>query len=229
MKAITVLLADDHAIVRDSLLAILKLEPDIVVCALARNGRDAVRLAAQHRPDVILMDVAMPGLNGVEATRQIRVENHRAKVIVLSAHNERGYVYRAIREGALGYVLKHASAEMLGCAIREVFKGNAYFSPSVARQVAAYCHEVASAGCSIALPMEGLTLRESEVVQLIAESYSTKQIAAELGISAKTVEKHRQRLMEKVGIHNVAGLTRYAIMHGVVEQAEPPDVAHDCA
>jgi DNA-binding NarL/FixJ family response regulator len=225
---ISVLVADDHAIVRESLRAVLQFEHDIVVCAFAQHGRGAVRLAAEHQPDVIVMDIAMPILNGVEATRQILRENSRARVIVLSAHDEEGYVLRVIKAGALGYLLKHASAEMLGQAIREVHRGGAFFSPGVAKHIAAHCHNIAAfrhASTSLA----ALTARECEVLQMIAEGYGTKQIAVELGLSGKTVEKHRQRLMEKLEIHNIAGLTRYAVIHGVIDCHGTPFAAAEAA
>jgi DNA-binding NarL/FixJ family response regulator len=220
MNPITVLIADDHAIVRESLAWVLKLGSEITVCAEAEDGRQAVRLTALHRPNVILMDIAMPGLNGIEATRQILQVNPAAKIIVLSAHNEPAYVLRVIKVGALGYLLKHSSGEVLAEAIREVHRGNAYFSPSVARQIAAFSHEVIPSRPAAAT-LAKLSSRECEVIQLIAEGSVTKHIAAELGVSPKTIEKHRQRLMEKLDIHNIAGLTRYAMKHGMIEPATP--------
>ncbi|HUR57159.1 MAG TPA: response regulator transcription factor [Opitutaceae bacterium] len=226
MNPIRVLIADDHAIVRESIQAVLKPESDIVVCAVAEDGRCAVRLTAQHKPQVVLMDIAMPGLNGVEATRQILRDNSAAKVIILSAHGEQAYVLRAIKAGALGYLLKHASGEFLARAIREVSKGNAYFSPNVAKEIAA-CSLDFIGGRPGASSLAALSARECEVMQLIAEGRLTKQIADELGVSAKTVEKHRQRLMSKLDIHNIAGLTRYAVLNGVVEHGRIP--AHEAA
>jgi DNA-binding NarL/FixJ family response regulator len=216
MNTIRVLLTDDHAIVRESLMAVLRLEADISICATASDGRQAARLAATHRPDIVLMDVSMPGQNGIDATREILENNARARVIMLSAHGEACYVFGAINAGASGYLLKHTSADILATAIREVHRGHAYFSPSIAGHVARFCRDITTHPGRKRL--EGpLTRREREVVQLVAEGRVNKEIGTELKISRKTVEKHRQTLMHKLAIHNVAGLTRYAVLHGIIE------------
>jgi DNA-binding NarL/FixJ family response regulator len=214
-KPISVLLADDHTIVRQGIRALLEAEGDIRVIGEAATGREVVRLAQILRPDVILMDIAMPGLNGLEATRQIRKAIPDAKVLILSAYSDDGYVEQVIALGGVGYAVKHTSAHALCVAVREIQKGNAYFSPSVARRL-----EIRpSRGGRLNKRGAGLSSREVEVLQLIAEGQANKQVAAELHISVKTVEKHRQRLMEKLNIHDTAGLTRYAIAAGIIESS----------
>ena len=217
LKQITVLLAEDHAIVRQGLCALLKSDGHFLVVGEARTGREAVEMANVLRPAVILMDIAMPVLNGLEATRQILTANPAAKVIVLSAHSDDEYVERMNAAGVSGFLEKQTSAEILVRAIREVAMGKTFFSPSIAKRL----HD----NLSIRRDRDGLlkanarrlTSRESEVLQLVAEGAANKQVAAQLGISIKTVEKHRQHLMDKLNIHETAGLTRYAIAQGIVE------------
>ncbi|MEI6278272.1 MAG: response regulator transcription factor [Verrucomicrobiae bacterium] len=219
MKPITVLLAEDHLIVREGLLALLKLESDIKVVGEAVNGREAVTLAAKLRPDVIVMDVAMPLLNGLEATRQILRATPGAKVLMLSAHGDDAYVEKAMEIGAAGYVIKQSTAHVLADAIREVHAGNPFFSPSVSKR---RFHHQLKAKAMGDLPKENaarLTAREMEVLQLVAEGKANKQTADELKISIKTVEKHRQSVMEKLNIHDTASLTRYAISAGIIESS----------
>jgi DNA-binding NarL/FixJ family response regulator len=219
MKPITVLLAEDHMIVREGFRKLLEAEPDLEVVGEAQTGRQAVVLTRQLRPDVVVMDIAMPLLNGLEATRQIRKSVPGTKVLILSAHSDDAYIEQATALGAAGFLLKQTSSHVLAEAIREVQKGNAFFSPSVARRLA---HEPRSSAARAGLPQKsgvGLSSRELEVLQLIAEGQANKQIATELAISVKTVEKHRQRLMEKLNIHDTAGLTRYAIAAGVIESS----------
>jgi DNA-binding NarL/FixJ family response regulator len=218
-KPITLLLAEDHTIVREGLRALLQTEKDIAIVGEASNGREALVLARRLCPDVVLMDLAMPLLNGLEATRQIRKILPGAKVIILSAHSDDAYVEQAIASGATGYLLKQTSAHTLSEAVREVHKGNTFFCPVVTRQLHNWTREPASnAGRPKSQPPH-LGSREVEVLQLIAEGHLNKQVAAALGISVKTVEKHRQRLMEKLHIHDTAGLTRYAIATGVIESS----------
>jgi len=215
MERITVLLAEDHVVVREGLRALVETEGDIEVVGEATNGREAVRLTKKLRPSVVVMDIAMPLLNGLEATRQILKAISDAKILILSAHKDDEYIKRVTAGGAVGYVLKQDSGKSLCRAIREASKGNTFFSPSVWARVRDQ-HEVSH------LP---LTSREAEVLQLVAEGKANKQIASELGISIKTVEKHRQHLMKKLDIHDTAGLTRYAIATGVIE--DDVDWAHD--
>jgi DNA-binding NarL/FixJ family response regulator len=222
MKPITVLLADDHTIVREGLRTLLEAEGDIKVIGEAANGREAVELAERLRPDVLVMDIAMPGLNGLEAIRQIRKAMPEAKLLILSAHSDDVYVEQVIALGALGYLVKQASAHVLSMAVREVHKGNAYFSPALLRRLESQSPKVSKASRRRGHPssrVSRLSSREVEVLQLIAEGQANKQVAAELRISVKTVEKHRQRLMEKLGIHDTAGLTRYAITVGIIESS----------
>jgi DNA-binding NarL/FixJ family response regulator len=218
-KPITVLLAEDHAIVRQGLCALLNTDGSFRVVGEARTGREAVELARALRPDVILMDIAMPVMNGLEATRQILAANPAAKVIILSAHSDDAYIERTSKAGVAGFLEKQTSAEVLTKAIREVAKGGTYFSPAIAKRL--HHHETKPRDREGFLKANGnrLTSRESEVLQLVAEGSANKQVAAELAISIKTVEKHRQHLMDKLNIHDTAGLTRYAIAAGVIESS----------
>ncbi len=216
MKTISVLLADDHNLVRQGCRALLCLAKDIEVVGEARNGREAVLMTKQHRPDVVLMDLSMPLLNGLVATQQILAELPTTNVIILSGYSDDASVDRLIGIGAAGYLFKHSSAEMLTQAIREVHRGNRFFSPSIMRRLENQDKESVTADGGRSNRGLGLTPRETEVVQLIAESHANKQIAADLGISVKTVQKHRQHLMNKLHIHDTAGLTRYAIAQGII-------------
>ena len=215
-KMISVLLAEDHAIVRQGLCALLNADGHFLMVGEARHGREAVEMAKALRPDVILMDIAMPGLNGLEATRQILAADPVAKVIILSAHSDDAYVERMNAAGVAGFLEKQTSADILTKAIREVVKGNRFFSPSIAKRLHDSSNRPRTRDGFIKAAGAGLTPRESEVLQLVAEGSANKQIAAELGISIKTVEKHRQQLMDKLNIHDTAGLTRYAIAAGVI-------------
>jgi DNA-binding NarL/FixJ family response regulator len=218
-KPITVLLAEDHDIVRQGLCALLNMDGHFAIAGEARTGREAVEMARRLRPDVILMDIAMPVLNGLEATRQIIAANRAAKVIVLSAHSDDVYVERMNQAGVAGFLEKQTSSEILSRAIREVFAGRTFFSPAIARRLRV--GQDAARGRDGVLKRNGkkLTPRESEVLQLVAEGAANKQVAAQLGISIKTVEKHRQHLMNKLDIHDTASLTRYAIAAGIVESS----------
>ena len=220
MKNITVLIAEDHTIVREGLLMLLKHEDGIEVIAQAEDGREAVKLAAKLQPDVIVMDIAMPHLNGIEATRQIMQARPDAKVLILSAHSDDAYVEAIMALGASGYLIKQIAAEVLPEAIRRVHQGKKCLSPTIAerrkhhRQLA---HERGELRTSKDAP--ALTSREVEVLQLIAEGRANKESAQELHISVKTVEKHRQSLMDKLNIHDTAGLTRHAIAVGIIESS----------
>jgi DNA-binding NarL/FixJ family response regulator len=220
MRKISVLLVDDHTVVRQGLRALLSAEEDIEVQGEAENGRQAVVLAKRLTPDVVVMDVAMPLLNGLEATRQILKAVPSAKVLVLTSYGDDDCVAQMMDAGASGYLIKQTAANDLLKAIREVRRGNAYFSPVIARRLRDQCREAFTTGQSPRKATE-LTSREGEVLQLIAEGFSNKQIAAELSISIKTVEKHRQQVMNKLNIHDVAGLTRYAIAKGMIERTVP--------
>jgi two-component system, NarL family, nitrate/nitrite response regulator NarL len=217
-EPITVLLAEDHAVVREGLRALLATESDIVVVAEAQNGRQAVERTKALHPSVVVIDIAMPLLNGLEATRQILKAFPTTRVVILSAHGDDEYVEQAIALGAVGYLVKQTSALVLAKAIREVHNGNTFFSPSISKRLDER-QEVSIHGVSgrkKKLDVR-LTSREVEILQLIAEGKANKQTAAELSISIKTVEKHRQSLMSKLGIHDTAGLTRYALAAGIIE------------
>ncbi|CAM3048319.1 response regulator [Rariglobus hedericola] len=216
---ITILLADDHVIVRQGLCGLLKADDSFKILAEARNGREAVQMAAALNPDVIVMDIAMPILNGLEATRQILAANPAAKVIILSAHSDEAYIERMSTAGVVGFLEKQTSAEIFTKAIKEVAKGRTFFSPSITRRMAITANALRDRDGLLKTNPSRLTSRECEVLQLVAEGAANKQIAATLGISIKTVEKHRQNLMEKLGIHHTAGLTRYAISTGVIESS----------
>ena len=215
MNPITVLLAEDHTIVREGLLALLNLEADIKVVAHVENGREAIAAASTLRPDVIVMDIAMPLLNGLEATRQIIQAAPTTRVLMLSAHSDDAYVDQAVAVGASGYLIKQTAARVLPEAIREVHKGNKYFSPTMGKRPL----ELSEREDMPSKPATVLTSREMEVLQLIAEGHANKETAWALNISVKTVEKHRQSLMKKLDIHDTAGLTRYAIATGVIESS----------
>jgi DNA-binding NarL/FixJ family response regulator len=217
MKRIAVLLADDHMIVREGLRALLEAEGDIEVVGEAQTGRQAVQLAKRLRPAVVVMDIAMPLLNGLEATRQILKAVPTTRVLILSAHSDDEYIRQVIMRGAAGYLIKQTSADLLSTAIREIEKGNMFFSPSIARRLQGLSLDTPDGHGVLKKARAALTSREVEVLQLIAEGKANKQVAAELGISIKTVEKHRQHLMSKLDLHDVAGLTRYAIAAGIIE------------
>lgn len=218
MEKITVLLADDHTVVRQGLRALLIAEGDIDIVGEAENGREAVQLVKKLLPDVVVMDIAMPQLNGLEATRQITRAVPSTKVLVLSSYSDDDYVQQLTEAGAAGYLVKQTAANDLLKAIREAQKGNAFFSPAIAKRLRDQCREAFATGGNTARRRNDyLTTREAEVLQLIAEGRANKQIAADLCISIKTVEKHRQQVMNKLGIHDVAGLTRHAIARGIIE------------
>ncbi len=218
MKPVTILLAEDHVVVREGLRSLLEMGGEFKVVGEAQNGTEAVELAQRLRPDVILMDIAMPGLNGCEATRQIVLQNSAARVLVLSAHSDDEYVERLVAVGAAGYVEKQSSGALLLRAIREVAAGRAFFGPSITRRQLRRRGRAFATGNLFTGSREQLTTREHEVV---AEGGANKQIALRLGISIKTVEKHRQQLMDKLDIHETAGLTRYAIASGAIDTEGP--------
>ncbi len=222
MKRITVLLAEDHAIVREGLRTLLDLGTDFEVIGEASTGREAVNFAREKHPDVVVMDIAMPELNGFEATRQILVVSPATRVLVLSAHSEDEYVSHMASVGASGYLMKQNSGQVLLHAIREIARGRPYFSPAISKRLRNAERQARQRGTDPAKAKRPLTAREAEVLQLVAEGSANKQIAAHLGISIKTVEKHRQQLMDKLDIHDTAGLTRHAISTGVIENSIQP-------
>lgn len=217
MSLIRVLLVDNHTLVRAGLRALLQSLDDIEVVAEANDGREALRLVESHQPDVVLMDVAMPEMNGLEATARVVKEFPQVRVIILSMHANEEYVLQALRTGAVGYVLKDSGVSELELALKAISRGETYLSPAVSKHVVAdYVRRVGGESN----PLEQLTPRQREILQLLAEGRSTKEIAQLLYISIKTVETHRSQLMERLNIHDVAGLVRYAIRVGLVT----PDV-----
>ncbi len=210
MAKIKVLIADDHAVVRTGLRILIGLEPDLEVAGEAENGKMAVELTRRLKPDVVLMDVAMPHCNGAKATQSISRQCPASKVLVLSAYHDEDTVRLLLEAGAAGFLTKHSASGDVVQAIREVKRGNGFFSPSIAKRMRDQWQSTFAKNGSAGRGAT-LTSRENEVLVLIAEGYANKQIAGELGISIKTVEKHRQQVMEKLGIHDIAGLTRYAI------------------
>ena len=211
---LTILLADDHQIVREGLRSLLEGEAGFQVVAEAGDGRTAVQLAKEHRPDVVVMDIGMPHLNGIEATRQIINSGAgHPKVIALSMHSDRRFMSEILKAGASGYLLKDSAAEELIGAIRAVAEGKVYLSPQIADVVVDdYLRRIPAAESTV---FTALTPREREVLQLMAEGKATKQIAQLLHVSIKTVETHRRQLMEKLDLHSVAELTKYAIREGL--------------
>lgn len=219
MKQITVLLVEDHQIVREGFRSLLKHEADIEVVGEAQTGRQAVQLTRKLRPAVVVMDIAMPLLNGLEATRQIRRDFPATKVLILSAHSDEAYVEQVMALGAAGFLLKQDSSLELAAAIREVQKGNTFFSPLLSKRVQNGRPRTSLGSSPHKRKGNPLSSREVEVLQMIAEGKPNKQMAAELGVSFKTVDKHRQHLMSKLNIHDIAGLTRYAISEGIIESS----------
>ena len=216
---ITVLLAEDHQIVREGLRKLLEGESDIAVLGEAVSGRQAVELVRKLRPDVVVMDIAMPLLNGLEATSQIRRLAPNTRVLILSAHSDDAYVERVAALGASGYLVKQTAVHTLKEAIREVHRGRAFYSPDVAKKLRRHNPKPLDPKDPLRTQFASLSAREAEVLQLIAEGSANKQVAAELGISIKTVEKHRDHLMRKLDIHDTAGLTRFAIGAGIIESS----------
>jgi DNA-binding NarL/FixJ family response regulator len=210
-----VLLADDHTILRDGLRLLLERHPDITVAAEAGNGREAVELANRVTPDVVVMDITMPLLNGIEATSRIKSARSKTEVIVLSVHADESYILRALKAGARGYLLKDSAEADLIQAIRAVCAGKAFFSPAVSKVLAEdYIRKVQQQGMED--PYDLLTARERELLQLVAELRSTKEISALLGLSPHTVDTHRGNLMQKLNIHSVPELILYAVRKGII-------------
>jgi two-component system, NarL family, response regulator NreC len=219
VNRITVLLADDHTMVRKGLRTLLDAEVDIQVIGEAEDGREAVDKANELRPDVVVMDITMPGLNGLEATRQIRRQLPQIQVVMLTMHTSEEYVLQVLRAGATGYVVKRAAPSELISAVRAAHQGESFLSPSVSRMVVEkYLRKVDAPAQENRY--EELTPREREVLQLIAEGHSGRQIAELLCLSVKTVQTHRANLMHKLDIHTTAGLTQYAIRKGVIGRTE---------
>lgn len=213
MGTIRVLLADDHRLVRAGLRALLQSLQGIQVVAEAGNGYEALTLAEQHQPDIVIMDIGMEGLNGLEAAARLAKFTPAPHVIILSMHANEEYVRRALQAGAAGYLLKGAEPAELELALQAVMRGETYLTPAVSKQVV---QDYLQGSGVKSDPLRDLTPRQREVLQLIAEGNSTKEIASKLNLSIKTVETHRGELMNRLDIHDVAGLVRYAIRTGLV-------------
>ncbi len=210
----TIVLAEDHTLVREGLRKILECREDFEVVGEASDGEEALRMVAEKEPNVVLMDIWMPRLSGIEAMRRIEKQFSSTKVLALSQHDDRCHVEEALRSGAAGYLAKTSGSDELYAAIDAVRRGSSYLSPSVTQQVV---QAIAHPGDSSPSSLSALTDREREVLQLIAEGMSSKEIASMLGVSLKTVDSHRSNLMEKLDIHKVSGLVRFAIRVGLVE------------
>jgi DNA-binding NarL/FixJ family response regulator len=209
----TIVLADDHRLVREGLRRLLEERADLRVVGEARTGQEAVDLAAEKSPDLVLMDISMPGLSGIDATRRICKSGDSPKVLILSMHDNRSYVEEVLRAGASGYVLKACASSDLLQAVDAVRRGDSFLSPTITQQVV---DAIAHPSDRPEAALSALTDREREVLTLIAEGLSSKQIAKELGVSLKTIESHRANLMDKLEIHKVSGLVRFAIRSGLV-------------
>ncbi len=221
MKDIRVLLADDHALVRAGIRALLESLEGIQVIAEADDGREALHLVEVHRPDLVLMDIAMSGLNGLEAAKRINRDYPETRVIILSMHANEEYVLQSLRAGASGYLLKDAGTAELEIAIKAVANGETYLSPPVSKHVISdYVRRISGGEQEVTSTLDRLTLRQREILQLIAEGQTTQEIARLLNIGVKTVETHRMQLMERLDIHDVAGLVRYAIRVGLISLDE---------
>ena len=209
--SLRVLLADDHTLVRAGIRALLESIAEVDVVAESGDGREALELISKHRPDIALLDIGMPGMNGLELAKRVATESPRTRIIILSMHADANYVNQALRAGVRGYLLKGAAVSELPLALRAVSRGETYLTP----KVSSFVVDGFLSGEEPS-PLEGLTQRQSEILQLIAEGHSTKQIAAMLELGVKTVETHRARLMDRLDIHDVAGLVRFAIRAGLV-------------
>ena len=222
MSTVRILLADDHILVRAGIRALLMSIEGAEIVAEADNGRDAIALAQQHRPDVAILDISMKELNGIDALVRIKADQPSVRVLMLSMHTTEDFVRRALKAGADGYIVKDSAPLELKLGIEAVMRGESYISPRVSRQLLS---GLTGGGTPTESSMEALTPRQREILQMIAEGRSTKEIAFTLEVSAKTVESHRAALMERLGIRDVAGLVIFAVRHGLVtvEPRENPE------
>lgn len=210
---VKIILVDDHIIMREGLRALLHNSSDIRIVGEADNGREAINLAQKHAPDIVIMDITMPDMNGIDATYRMLTEQHPPRIIALSMHSDKRFVEKMIRAGASGYLLKNCATKELLFAIRAVAKGQIYLSPGIAGTLVKDYLDTIS---SVAVPEnKELTVREREIVQLIAEGRDTKQIAENLCLSPKTIETHRRKVFEKLNFGSIAELTKYAIREGL--------------
>jgi DNA-binding NarL/FixJ family response regulator len=221
MRRIKVLIADDHTIVRQGMRKLLEIYPELQILGESKDGYETIEMAKKLNPDLIIMDISMPVLNGLEATRQIKKSFPEIKVLILTMHSEKEYIFKVLQSGASGYLLKGSHIDELVMAIRAVDRGESYLSSPISKSII----EDYVGGTSKALEgsSQPLTTREREVLQLIAEGHTSRGIATKLFLSSKTVETHRAHIMQKLNIHNAAGLIRYAIQKGLVEVARTPE------
>ncbi len=211
---ISIVVADDHGIVREGLRRLLEAEPDLKVCGEAEDGRQVLEEVTRCRPDLVVLDITMPGMGGLETLERLRGEHAGTKVILLSVHNDPPFIQSAIGLRVDGYVLKNGRAAEIVTAIREVMKGGSYFSPAVAREIV---EQVRAPRSDSPDPFTVLSAREREVLQRIADGLSAKEVATELSLSTKTVEAHRTSLMRKLGVRKATELVRYALRHGLID------------
>jgi two-component system, NarL family, response regulator NreC len=221
MKQISLLLVDDHAVVRSGLRMLLQAEPDFVICGEAESGAEGVAKAQELRPDVVLMDISMPDMNGIEATRAIKRTSPSVSVIALTMHEDKAYFFEMLNAGASGYVPKRAAPDELVSAIRTVFAGEVFLYPSLAKTlVQEYLGKSDVRAQDAKSPPESLTKRELQVLGLIAEGMHNREIAERLAISVKTVGRHRENLMSKLDLHDRVDLVKYAIENGLISVSE---------
>lgn len=213
--AIQVIIADDHTIIRDGLRAILETQADIQVVGDAADGREAVQLAARLKPDLVILDISMPVMNGIEAMQEILLQNSRCKVIILSMHATSEYILRAFQAKANGYLLKESAGKEVIDAVRSVYAGQRYLSQKVSDRMIDEFIRMQEQG-AVVTPLESLSLREREVLQLVVEGRSSAEIAGQLGLSVKSIETYRSRLMQKLGIDDLPGLVKFAIRQGLI-------------
>lgn len=216
MSPVRIVLADDHTILRNGLRAVLEREPDFAVVGEAANGREAIAVVGREQPQIVILDIAMPVLNGIEAAQRISTDYPKTAVVILSMHSDEAYILRALRAGARGYLLKDSAERDLIDAIRAVSSGKAFFSPAVSKVLADdYLRQVRQQGVEDSYEL--LTARERELLQLIAELRSTKDIATLLGVSPHTVDTHRGNIMQKLNVHSIPELILYAVRKGVIK------------
>jgi DNA-binding NarL/FixJ family response regulator len=215
MPPIRILLADDHAIVRDGLRSLLERQPDMTIVGEAEDGRETVRLAEEHSPDIVIMDIAMPNMNGIEATRRIVAANPSAGVVILSMHQDESYVLRSLKAGARGYLLKDSIRGDVIEAIRSVAHGRSFLTKKVSKLLQEdYVRQMERMGVEDSYDL--LTAREREILQLVAEGRTNKEVANELNIGVTTVETHRTHILQKLGLHSVPELILYAVRKGII-------------
>lgn len=216
MAQIRIILADDHTVIRSGLRLLLEQQPDFKVVAEAEDGRQAVQLVAEHHPDVVILDIGMPRLNGIEATRQIVAQEPHPNVVILSMHSDESYVLRALKAGARGYILKNAADADLIRAVRAVSEGKSFFSPVIGKMLLEdYVRQVREKEVEDSYDL--LTPREREILQLLAEGKTNKEVANVLGLSPHTIETHRGNILEKLNLHSVPELILYAVRKGIIQ------------